>query len=66
MIRGIPNLKPSLFEIKYTSDNVSLFPAIITTIMIVFLTLIIATPIGIFTGFYLIEYAKKKEINWWK
>ena len=59
LIRGIPNLKPSLFEIKYTSDNVSLFPAIITTIMIVFLTLIIATPIGVFTGFYLIEYAKK-------
>ena len=59
LIRGIPNLKPSLFEIKYTSDNVSLFPAIITTIMIVFLTLIISTPIGVFTGFYLIEYAKK-------
>lgn len=59
LIRGIPNLSPSLFEIEYTSENVSLFPAIITTVMIVFLTLIIATPIGVFTGFYLIEYAQK-------
>lgn len=59
LIRGIPNLSPSLFEIEYTSENVSLFPAIITTVMIVFLTLIIATPIGVFTGFYLIEYAQR-------
>ncbi|MEW8973155.1 MAG: phosphate ABC transporter permease PstA [Tissierellaceae bacterium] len=59
LMRGIPNLRPSLFQLKYTTDNVSLFPAIITTIMIVIITLIIATPIGVFTGFYLIEYAKK-------
>lgn len=59
LIRGIPNLKPSLFEIKYTTGNVSLFPAMITTLMLVGLTLLIATPIGVFTGFYLVEYAKK-------
>lgn len=59
LFKGIPHIKLSLFEIKYTSENVSLFPAIITTIMIVILTLVIATPLGVFTGFYLIEYAKK-------
>lgn len=59
LIKGIPNLKLSLFAFEYTSENVSLFPAIITTIMIIALTLIIATPIGVFTGFYLIEYSKK-------
>lgn len=59
LIRGIPNLTPSLFDFKYTSDNVSLFPAIITTLMLVLLTLLVATPIGIFTGFYLVEYANK-------
>ncbi|MBC8590390.1 phosphate ABC transporter permease PstA [Wansuia hejianensis] len=61
LVKGIPNLKLSLFEIEYTSQNVSLFPAIITTVMIVFLTLIIATPLGVFTGFYLIEYANKES-----
>lgn len=59
LFKGIPHLKLSLFQMEYTSENVSLFPAIITTTMIVFLTLIIATPLGVFTGFYLIEYAKK-------
>lgn len=59
LVRGIPNLTPSLFDFKYTSDNVSLFPAMITTLLLVFLTLLVATPIGIFTGFYLVEYANK-------
>ncbi|MBE3102589.1 MAG: phosphate ABC transporter permease PstA, partial [Firmicutes bacterium] len=34
-------------------------PAMITTIILVLLTLLVATPIGVFTGFYLVEYAKK-------
>ncbi|WFA08348.1 phosphate ABC transporter permease PstA [Tissierella sp. Yu-01] len=59
LLRGIPHLTPSLFSFKYTTENVSLFPAMITTIMIVIVTLLIATPIGVFTGFYLVEYAKK-------
>ncbi|WP_313755893.1 phosphate ABC transporter permease PstA [Tissierella sp.] len=58
LIKGIPYLKPSLFALEYTTENVSLLPAIITTLIMTFLALIIASPIGIFTGFYLIEYAK--------
>ncbi len=61
LFRGVPHLQLSLFEFEYTSENVSIFPAIITTIMLVSLTLIIATPLGVFTGFYLIEYAKKNS-----
>lgn len=57
LIKGIPHLKPSLFALEYTTENVSLLPAIITTLMMAFLALLIACPIGIFTGFYLIEYA---------
>lgn len=57
LIKGIPHLKPSLFALKYNTENVSLFPAIITTFIMTFLSLIIASPIGIFTGFYLVEYA---------
>lgn len=59
LFRGVPYLTPSLFAAKYTSDNVSMLPSIITTVLLVLLTLIVATPIGVFTGFYLIEYAKK-------
>ena len=58
LIKGIPHLKLSLFALKYTTENVSLFPAIITTFIMTFLSLIIASPIGVFTGFYLVEYAQ--------
>ena len=59
LFRGVPHLQSSLFALEYTSENVSLFPAIITTIMLIALTLVMATPLGVFTGIYLIEYAKK-------
>ncbi len=59
IFKGLPHIKLSLFEFEYTSENLSLFPAIITTIMLIALTLIIATPLGVFTGFYLVEYASR-------
>lgn len=59
LIKGVPHLKPSLFLLKYTSDNVSLLPALINTVIMTALTLLIAAPIGIFSAIYLVEYAKK-------
>lgn len=59
LIKGVPHLKPSLFALKYTSDNVSLLPALINTVIMTALTLLIAAPIGIFSAIYLVEYAKK-------
>lgn len=59
LIKGIPHLSWSLFSLNYTSENVSLFPALINTILIVFLSLLVAVPLGIFSAVYLTEYAKK-------
>lgn len=59
IIKGAPHISPSLFEINYNSQNLSLFPAMITTIIITSLSLLIAVPIGIATSIYLVEYAKK-------
>lgn len=59
LVKGIPNLTPELFELKYTSENVSMLPAIINTLIITLLSLCIAGPIGIFSAIYLVEYAKK-------
>lgn len=58
-VKGIPNLKPELFEFTYTSENVSMMPAIINTFTMVFITLIIAVPVGVFSAIYLVEYAKR-------
>lgn len=59
LIRGIPNLTPSLFEWEYTTENVSMMPAIINTIYVVLLSLLISAPIGICSAIYLVEYAKR-------
>ena len=59
LIKGIPNLKPSLFEWKYTSKNASMMPAIINTITMLLMTLLIAVPFGIGSAIYLTEYAKR-------
>lgn len=59
LVKGIPYLTPSLFSWTYTSENVSLMPSIISTVILVFGSLLIALPIGVFAGFYLVEYAKK-------
>ena len=59
LIKGVPHLRPSLFAWKYTSDNCSVMPALINTIVITFLALLIACPLGIGSAIYLVEYAKK-------
>lgn len=59
IVKGAPYITPSLFAFDYNSDNVSLFPAMITTIIITGLSLLIAVPIGIATSIYLVEYARK-------
>lgn len=61
LIKGIPHLTPELFAWQYTSENVSMMPAIITTIMMTVLSLLIAIPLGVFTAIYLAEYANKNS-----
>ena len=59
LINGIPYLKPSLFSLTYTSENVSLVPAAVNTLIMTVLSLAIAIPFGLFTAVYLVEYAKR-------
>lgn len=62
LLNGIPNISPSLFEFKYSSQNVSIIPALVTTFLSIVITLIVTLPIGIFTAIYLSQYAKNKFI----
>ncbi|MDL2249074.1 phosphate ABC transporter permease PstA [Lachnospiraceae bacterium OttesenSCG-928-J05] len=59
LIKGLPHLTPSLFSLHYTSDNVSLMPALINTIWMTLLSLVIAVPIGVFSAIFLVEYANR-------
>ncbi|MBE6030546.1 MAG: phosphate ABC transporter permease PstA [Clostridiales bacterium] len=58
-IKGIPHLTPSLFEIEYTSENVSLVPALINTIFMIVIALAVSVPTGIGSAIYLCEYARR-------
>jgi phosphate transport system permease protein len=59
IIKGLPNITPSLFSLKYDSENLSMFPAIINTLTMTLLTLLIAAPLGIGAAIYLAEYSKR-------
>lgn len=61
LIKGLPNLTPSLFEPKYTTENVSMLPAIVNTLLMTALSLLISVPLGIATAIYLAEYSKKNS-----
>lgn len=59
LIKGLPHLKPSLFAWTYNSDNVSMMPAIINTLIMTSISLLISVPFGMGAAIYLVEYAKK-------
>ncbi|MEG1850012.1 MAG: ABC transporter permease subunit, partial [Oscillospiraceae bacterium] len=59
LIKGIPHLTPSLFALTYSSENVSLFPAMVTTLLMTAISLLVAVPLGVFTSIYLVEYAPR-------
>lgn len=59
LIKGVPHLKPELFAFRYTTDNVSLMPALFNTVIMTFFSLLIAVPLGIFSAIFLVEYSGK-------
>lgn len=59
LINGVPNLSWSLFQWNYNSENSSMMPAIINTVIMTVLALLISVPFGIGAAVYLVEYAKR-------
>lgn len=59
LIKGIPNLNLDLFAWEYNTENVSMMPAIINTLIMTVISLLIAAPLGIFAAIYLAEYARR-------
>jgi len=57
--KGLPYITPSLFSLRYTSENVSVIPALINTVIMTFLSLVIAIPLGIGAAIFLAEYARR-------
>ncbi|MDR1598425.1 MAG: phosphate ABC transporter permease PstA [Oscillospiraceae bacterium] len=59
LFKGIPRITPSLFAWRYTSENVSMTPAMVNTVMMTAMALLIAVPLGALAAVYLAEYARR-------
>ena len=57
--KGVPNIRPAMFAWKYTTENCSMTPAILNTLLMTLLTLVIAVPIGVSSAIYLVEYSNR-------
>lgn len=61
-VMGIPHLKPELFALEYNSDNVSLVPALINTLIMIVLAVSCSSIFGIGAAIFLNEYTDRG--NW--
>ena len=59
LVNGIPYINADLFSWTYTSENCSVVPAAINTVIMAVISLLLAVPFGIGSAIYLVEYAKK-------
>lgn len=66
LVKGAPTLftNPHLLFGKYefNSEKITILPSIVTTLMTVALSLLVAVPTGICTAIFLNEYAKKTNV----
>ena len=61
LTRGIPHITLNLLFGKSSNSQMTLLPAIVSTAMMLFMSLIIAIPLGVFAAIYLTEYSKAKS-----
>ena len=58
-VNGIPYRNADVFSWVYPSENVSVVPAMINTVIMAVISLVFAIPFGVGSAIYLVEYAKK-------
>ena len=59
LIQAVPHLTATLFSLEFTTDNQSVIPALINTVIMTIVSLLVAVPIGIFSAIFLVEYSGK-------
>lgn len=59
LVKGIPHLSLDFFAWDYNSENVSVIPSVLNTILMAVVTLLIVVPVGIGAAIYTVEYAKR-------
>lgn len=62
LVMGIPQIKPEMFELQYTSDNCSFIPALINTLIMILLAVSASSIFGIGAAIFLNEYTNRTNI----
>ena len=63
-LRGLPNVTWQLLSTQesFRNDTIGILPNIISTLLLIFGTLIIVLPLGVGAAIYLTEYARNKKL----
>ena len=63
-LRGLPNVTWQLLSTQesFRNDTIGILPNIISTLLLIFGTLIIVLPLGVGAAIYLTEYARNKKV----
>ena len=61
LVKGVPHIRPEMFQWEYTYENQSMTPVIINTMIMTLLTLALALPFGIGTAIYMSEYVNQDK-----
>jgi len=61
LIKGVPHLRPELFSLEFTTENQSMLPSIINTVILTVMALAVAIPLGVGGAVYLAEYAGRSS-----
>lgn len=59
LITGVPHIHKELFAWTWTTENQSMMPALVNTLVMTLLSLLIAVPIDVCAAIYMVEYAKR-------
>ncbi len=59
LVMGVPAFNSDLFALEYNSQNVSMLPSLVNTLLAVALTLVIAVPLGVMAAVFLVEYTTR-------
>ena len=64
LIKGLPEVSWNLLSTSpsYLTDNIGILPDILSTLYIVFTTILIVVPLGVGAAVYLTEYASNKKV----
>ena len=62
LVMGIPHIKPEMFELTYSSTNVSFIPALFNTLIMILLAVSVSSVFGIGAAIFLNEYTNRG--NW--